>query len=123
MKKLINLLLLLTSLIGYLEWGTGNHAFLFQTEYELLFGGKGLQNFLHPFVLLPLLGQVLLLITLFQKKPNKILGVGGIVCLSLIMLMILFIGFMSKNLMIGLSAVPFIICSILFFRVNRKTKL
>ena len=122
-RKLLNFYLLLSSLIGYLEWGYGNHAFLFEVEYQLLFGTKGTQDsFTHPFVLVPLLGQLLILITLFQNKPSKPLTLGGMVCIGLIMVFIFAIGIMGLNIKIALSAVPFIaiaVAILLNFRKNR----
>ncbi len=121
MKKIINLGLILTSMLGYLEWGAGYHEFLFQTEYNLLFGaGKTAQSFAHPFVILPLLGQLLLLITLFQKSPNKVMGIIGLLCLSVLLLFICFVGILAKNVSIVMSTMPFIFTAILFIRFNRK---
>ena len=34
-SKIYNLLLILTSLVGYLEWGRKNHQFLFEAEAEI----------------------------------------------------------------------------------------
>jgi hypothetical protein len=63
--KVFNALLVLTSLFGYLEWGGENQIFLFQAEMELI---RKLaidpMAAAHPFTLVPLLGQMLLLITL-----------------------------------------------------------
>jgi hypothetical protein len=78
-KKIINSLLLLTSLLGYLEWGKDNKAFLFQAEAEVI--GKLFADpvsAFHPLVLLPLAGQLALLVTIFQKQPSRILTIFGI---------------------------------------------
>lgn len=121
MKKLLNAALILTSLIGYLEWGGGNHQFLFQIEYELIFGAlKDLNNFKHPFVLLPMLGQVLILITLFQKTPGRTLTFIGLTCMSLLMLFILLVGVLGVNLRVILSTIPFVITGILVLRAHWK---
>lgn len=121
MKRLLNICLLLTSLIGYLQWGKDQHAFLFQVEYDLIFGSKhSLQSFIHPFILIPLCGQLVLFYTIFQKTPNKALSLIGLICLSLIMLLILLIGIMTKNSSIAFSAIPFVITGILVLRYNRK---
>lgn len=83
-SKLLNLLLILTSFAGYLEWGGDRHLLLYQAEIEIftkLFTDP--MSVMHPFTILPLLGQIALLITLFQKSPNKILtlaGIGGDQC-------------------------------------------
>lgn len=117
MKRLLNIGLLLSSLLGYLEWGKDNHSFLFQVEYDLIFGTAGsTDSFLHPFILIPLLGQLALLVSAFQKKSNKALTLVGLCCLSLIMLFLFFIGLMSLNFRIALSACPFIVFSVLIVR-------
>lgn len=109
MKKILNALLILTSLIGYLEWAD-NHSFIYQVEIDLLFNFSKKQNaFTHPLILLPLLGQFILLITLFQKQPSKALTLIGLGCLSSIMLLLFIIGFLSKSAAIILYSSPFIV--------------
>lgn len=122
MKKILNGCLLISSLFGYLEWAD-KHAFLGMVEYDLLFDSKNRTGSLtHPFVLVPLIGQLLLLITLFQKTPNKAITITGLICLSLIMLMLFLIGIMGMNLKMVLASLPFIILAILVIKHNRKKK-
>ena len=106
--KLLNFGLIITSLFGYLEWGQDNTAFLFQAEWDVM---KKLfedpVNIIHPFTLIPMFGQGVLISTLLQKKPSRILTYLGIACLGLLMLMVAFIGILETNFkMIG-SALPF----------------
>ena len=108
--KILNALLVLTSLLGYLEWGKDNKQFLFQAEVEIvskLFTDP--TSVIHPLTLLPLAGQLLLLITLFQKSPNKLLTFIGIGGLSLLRGLMLFIGIISLNLKILCSTLPFLV--------------
>jgi hypothetical protein len=59
-------------LFGYLQWGGGNSMFLFQAEGEVfikLFTNPA--EALHPLTILPMLGQIILLITIFQKKALR----------------------------------------------------
>ncbi len=122
-KRLLNLSLIISSLFGYLEWGHDMHSFLFQVEFELFAKGRGTtDSFMHPFVLIPLIGQILLLITLFQKAPSKLLTYLGLTGLGLIMLMILIVGILSMNPAVTCSALPFITCAVFIVRSNRKTK-
>ncbi len=120
-RKILNSLAVLTSLFGYLEWGSGNSSFLFQAEWEVL---RKLFSeplaVIHPFTLLPLLGQILLLVTLFQKSPGKWLTYIGLACLGLLLLLITFIGAISLNYKIFLSTVPFIVAAIFAIREARK---
>ncbi len=113
-QKTINLLLILSSLLGYLEWGGGNHLFLLQAEGELLrkmFSDP--TSVIHPFTIMPLAGQIILAITLFQKTPSKVLTFIGIGCIILLFLLMLFIGISTKNLKIFSSTIPFIFLSVL----------
>jgi cobalamin biosynthesis protein CobD/CbiB len=121
--KRINLALLLTSFAGYLEWGGGSHGFLLTLEAEVL---KKLFSdpiaALHPFTVLPLLGQILLMATLLQKEPSRLLTVTGLICLGLLLLMIFLIGILTLNLKILLSAVPFLFTTYFAVRnLRRKT--
>lgn len=118
-RKITNVLLVIASLMGYLEWGGNQHAFLFQAEATLL-----QQLFtspltaMHPFTILPLLGQLLLIVTLFQKTPNKLLtylGIGGI---GLLLGFLFIIGLMSANTKIIACSLPFILLSIIAIRQN-----
>ena len=120
MKKLLNVLLILFSLILYLEWGTDNNAFLGQTEYELLFVKRSMLSFMHPFVLVPLTGQLLLFITLFQKSPGKVLSYIGFGALSVLILFVFLIGLFGGNFKIAFSALPFLITGVLMMRAYRK---
>lgn len=121
--KLTNLLLILTSLLGYLEWGSGSHSFLFQVEAELLVKlFVQPRAVLHPFTVLPLLGQALLLLTLFQKKPSKWLTYTGMAGLAVLLLLIFAIGMMGMNVKIIASAVPFLCLCAWTMLQHRKAK-
>lgn len=115
--KVLNLFLIITSLLGYLEWSGGNHMFLFTGEAEIIY--KLFANptsVIHPFVLLPLVGQILLLITLFQKIPSKILTYISIVGLGLLLGFMFIIGIICLNSKILISTIPFLIVAILTIR-------
>lgn len=120
-QKFLNGLVIITSLFGYLEWGAGNSTFLFQAEWEVLrklFSDP--ISAAHPFTLMPLMGQVLLLITLFQKEPSRLLTYIGIAGLSLLLLLMAFIGVISFNYKIFLSTIPFIVTAIWAIREASK---
>lgn len=120
-QKILNALLIVTSLFGYLEWGGNNSSFLFKAEADViakLFSNP--ESAAHPFTLLPLAGQVLLLITLFQSKPNKGLTYSGIAGIGILLLMMFAIGLISLNFKILLSTLPFIITAILAIRNFRS---
>lgn len=122
-SKIYNFLLILSSLIGYLEWGKTNHSFLYQVEIEML--SKLMtdpRSIIHPLTILPLIGQILLLATLFQKKPNKTWTYIGIGCIGLLLVLMFLIGLISLNYKITLSTIPFIVFSILTIKQYRNIK-
>jgi len=120
-NQLLVLLMVITSLIGYLEWGGGNKAFLFELENEVirkLFTSP--KSALHPFTVLPILGQVLLLTSLFrypfQPKPVY----WGIGFIGILIIFILLIGIISFKWKVILCALPFVFSASLFIYFNRK---
>ncbi len=120
-SKILNFFLIVTSPLGYLEWGKNTYTFLFQAEFEILIKiFKDTKSVLHPFTILPLIGQLILIITLFQKTPSKILTYIGIVSLSILLLFMFLIGLMSMNYKIIFSTIPFIVTSILATIHSRK---
>jgi hypothetical protein len=122
-SKLYSLLLLITSLFGYLEWSANQHIFLFQAEIEVfskLFSNP--LSILHPFTILPILGQMVLLIILFQEKPRKALVYFSISKLSILLVFMFIVGIMAMNFKIIISTIPFILLSLLTIRYyNEKT--
>jgi type IV secretory pathway VirB6-like protein len=120
-NKLIISGLVLSSFIGYLEWGKDSKSFLIQAELEVLskiFTDPA--SVVHPFTLVPLMGQILLLITLFQKKPSRLLAFIGIGSIGILLLFMFFIGILSFNLKILASTIPFIVLCFAFIKINRR---
>jgi cobalamin biosynthesis protein CobD/CbiB len=110
--RILNLALVVTSLIGYLEWGADNRSFLFEAEriaIEQLFSNP--ESIVHPFVLIPLFGQLLLLSSAFLKRPNRFLTYAGIACLGLLLGLMFFIGVIELNIKILASTLPFLVLS------------
>lgn len=121
MKRFINICLFITSMFGYLEWGKDQHSFIFQTEAEIfskLFSSP--QSFLHPFILIPLFGQLLLLFTIISKQQSKVVTIIAIASISLVMLLLLFIGILDLKYKILFSTFPFLITAIIAFRIYFK---
>jgi len=106
-----------------MEWPGNNHGFLILMQYEIIFGKYfDLKNFIHPVILLPLIGEILLIITLFQKKISKVLLFTGMACLSVIMIIIFVVGIASLNIKIFASSIPFFIISFIILKMNVKFK-
>ncbi len=124
--RVLNFLLLATSLLAYIEWGGKQHLFLFQAELMLF--SKLVHDplaVLHPMIVLPFIGQVLLLITLFQKRPNKLYTILSLIFLGVLNVFIFVVGLLSLNMKITIASFPFIVISILILkqiRTRRKAK-
>ena len=115
--KILNTLLVLSSLIGYLEWSGNNHLFIVEAEREIILKlFKDANSIIHPLIILPIGGQILLLLTLFQKKPNKIMTYISIAMLGCLLYLMLFIGIFSFNYKIIISTLPFLFISIAIVR-------
>ncbi|MFN8243361.1 MAG: hypothetical protein U0X40_04835 [Ferruginibacter sp.] len=121
MKRILNTGLLLSSFPGYLEWGRGQHSFLIEAEIQIFQKAvNDAVSVLHPFTVIPLIGQILLIISLFRKNPNRLLTFAGMACIAGIMLLLLLIGIMSGNWKIIASVLPFLVLSFFVIRFNRK---
>lgn len=121
-KKLLNAGLLVSSLFGYLEWGQGQTTFLYQAELELIaIALRSPGEALHPFTLLPVLGQLALAVTLFQRTPGKGLTYAGIVGIGVLLALMFVIGVMGMNMRILFSTVPFLGLAVLAMRAHRTT--
>lgn len=119
--KLLNALLLLTSFIGYLEWGKDQNAFLALAEWDIL--KKTIttpQSVVHPLIIIPMISQLLLLFTLFQKNTSKFLTYIAIIGLGLLFAFITLAGLLSLNVKIVCSTLPFLIIVIVTIKYDRK---
>lgn len=123
MKRLANIGILVSSLFGYMEWGKDQHSFLFEIEYELLFGQKNLlETITHPIVLASLSGQLLVFYCAITTNSSKKLNLLGLFLLGGLLLFILLAGILSANLkMIG-STLPFLIFAILLIVAIKKER-
>lgn len=120
-SKVLNGILLLTSLLGYLEWGGGNGSFLFQAELDIVRKSfSDPTSAFYPFILIPMGGQIMLLVTLFQKHPGKLLTFTGMGCIAILLFFMFFIGLIGMNYRIVLSTTPFLIASIITIRHYRQ---
>ena len=119
--RFISSLILFSSLIPDLIWCGKNHAFLFQIELKII---KKLcsdpAQVIHPLIIIPVLSQVIIItFGLFIPKVRPVYI--GIIGLFLLFIFIFLGGFLSSNLWVILSAVPFVISSILFILVVKTS--
>jgi len=124
-SKILNGLLILTSLVGFLQWGNNQHMFLFEIEIDILsklFSDP--LSVLHPVVILPMLAQAILIFTLFQNVVSKTLTYLSMIGLALLLVFMLFVGVLSLNFKIIVSTLPFIIIATISLRhyknLNKK---
>lgn len=75
---------------------------------------------LHPAILIPLVGVLMLLTTLFRKGPSKWLTLLGLTCLGMLVVFLLFIALVGMNLKMLLSQLPFMIIAVCMVVNERK---
>lgn len=122
-RRFLNVLLILAFLIVYLEWGKGNSVFLFQIEYDILFSGTGKwKSFIHPLIFAPFVGQLLLLITLFQKNPSSRLSTIAILLMGLLVFFIFAIGLFTLNGKIIMFSLPYVVLTVIYFYSTNKRR-
>lgn len=106
--KLSIILVLLSHLFAYFKWGSNQSSFLFEIEAQVLsklFTDPA--SVIHPFILLPLAGQVLLLLAVFTKNPPRLQVFAGTGLLALLVTFLLFIGILGRSPAIIFSTLPF----------------
>ena len=123
--RILNILLICFSLLAYLEWGGGNQSYIYEIEAELftkIFTNPS--TLIHPFILLPVIGQILLLVSIFHTPYKTIITYMGMTCIGLLFSFILFIGIIKGNLKILISVMPFFITAIytIQFLRNKSAK-
>lgn len=121
--KILIFFVIISSLFGYLEWGGGNASFLYESEKMVLvklFSDP--LSVAHPFILLPILGQVILLIAFFQKNPSGRFIVVGTFLIGVLLGFMFVIGLLSLHLKILISTIPFFVFSIWLVRLRPKIK-
>jgi hypothetical protein len=107
--RLLGILLIIFSGIGYLEWGGSQRIFLFQAEFEII--TKLCTNpisVLHPFTILPIIGQFLILYAITKSPFNPKIMYIGIGLLSILLGFMFIIGCISGNYKILVSTLPFL---------------
>lgn len=120
-KKLLHLLVIIASLIGYLEWGNKQHVFVFQAEAQIFFSIlKHPNSVFHPLVILPFLGQLLLASNIFKPNPKSIISILGICCIGVLFLLVLLAGLLSKNYKIIIFTIPFFTSAYFLLRSYKK---
>lgn len=122
-RKLLVILLLLSFQFLYLEWAGGNKMFVFNVEADLFRNIRSnLKSFAHPFIFIPLIGNILLALSLFASGNRVLLTVFGITGLGLLGIMLLLISMLSLNLKMLAAALPFMIIVFLLLRYLQQLR-
>lgn len=120
--RIYHLCLILFSLIGYLEWGGGQKSFIVEVEIEILTKlFTDIKSVLHPLVILPFIGQLILITTFIIKSSKVKLIHAGAIAIGLLYVLIFFIGCISLNLKILASSLPYLASYAMYIR-SKKVK-
>lgn len=120
--RIYHLCLILFSLIGYLEWGGGQKSFIVEVEIDILTKlFTDIKSILHPFVILPFIGQLILITTFIIKSSKVKLIHTGAIAIGLLYVLIFFIGCISLNLKILASSLPYLASYVMYIR-SKKVK-
>ena len=82
--------------------------------------GEDISSIIHPLILLPLIGQILLVITLFQKNPKRLFIYLGAGTIGLLIVMVLLAGIMGRNFNILISTIPFLLIAGILVRTLKN---
>lgn len=115
-KFIFNVLLILSFLCCYMEWGQGNAAFVFQTIPQIFNTPDWVENLTHPIVLAGIIGVIILLLAPFLRVKYKWLQMAGIILPGLVVFIILLSGILSMHLKTILSCLPFFIIVFILLR-------
>lgn len=113
----LSISIFLCSLLPYLEWGGNNQAHIYELELDVI--RKLISSpteALHPFTILPLIGQLFILISIFINKRKLILLKTGVVLILLLIAFIFSIGIMNLNLKMIAFSTPYILLSIVILK-------
>jgi hypothetical protein len=118
-QRWISLGLFLSFLFLRLAWAK-HSMFMFQIEYDVFSkAGKYPASVLHPFIVLPFIGQLLMLAAVFNKRfPIKYILLANLL-LGLMVLMVLLIGILAPDFTMIISTIPFLFFTVLLIRSYR----
>lgn len=120
-RKMIIVLLILSFLCLYMEWGNNQHAYVFQAIQQLFSKQSRTTNtFTHPLIALPCVGILLLLFCLFAKNYPKWVFALSIGLLGVLVLIILLVGILSANGFMLISPISFIILVVMYYWLQKR---
>lgn len=121
--RLINIGLILAFLSGYMEWGQGNSAFVFDAARAIFTEADNLIGSLtHPLIISGLAGLIILTYCAIRPDASRRLNTIGILILSPVVLLILLSGGLSGNLKSVASTLPFLGLAAAYYIVRYKRR-
>jgi hypothetical protein len=121
--RLINIGLILAFLSGYMEWGQGNSAFVFDAARAIFTEADNLIGSLtHPLIISGLAGLIILIYCAIRPDASRRLNTIGILILSPVVLLILLSGGLSGNLKSVASTLPFLGLAAAYYIVRYKRR-
>jgi hypothetical protein len=108
-KRLLYILLLVFFSLAYMEWGGGNHSFVFEVQQKVFTEpARLIANLTHPVILVGFAGQLVLLLAFFHRGLRSGWIATAIVLLSIPIALILLTGALSGNIKVVASTLPFL---------------
>ncbi|SHJ25622.1 hypothetical protein SAMN05444337_1644 [Flavobacterium haoranii] len=117
----IKILLLISFLFCFLEWGNNKAAFIFEIIYTIFIEKLSVGNFFHPIIFLSFISILIILTSLFANINIKLEKIT-VIFLTLLVLFFLLIGLLSIRYKIIISTLPFLYFSNLYFKQLRNQK-
>jgi hypothetical protein len=111
-NRLFAILCLFSTFIIYFEWGTDQQEFLIEMEGEVLL--KSLEqpkSVLHPLIIFPLIGQLLLVYIAIYPQARRILPILALSLFGILVFFVLLAGVSGGNTKMILFALPFVFLS------------
>jgi hypothetical protein len=108
-KRSLYILLLVFFSLAYMEWGGGNHSFVFQVQLKVFTEPAHLiANLTHPVILVGFAGQLVLLLAFFHRGLRSGWIATAIVLLGVPIALILLSGAVVWNIKVVASTLPFL---------------
>lgn len=123
MNRWLYLLLLVFFSLAYMEWGGGNHSFVFEVQRKVFTEPEQLiANLTHPVIITGFAGQIVLVIAFFNRALRSAWIVAAIGLLAIPVSLILLSGALAGNIRVIGSTLPFLALATLLLLELRKAK-
>jgi len=119
MHRMLNLAILVSFFVCYVDFGHDGKEFIGQTELYLLTSvGEADATTLLAFIL-PI-GQIILIFASIKPKPDKALTIWGMVLLGIVVLLVFGLGLLTGNMAVVSSTIPFLLAALICISYIRR---